>query len=1113
MMPSEPRTFSLDDKWTLDKGSILLSGTQALVRVLLAQSALDRRRGLCTAGYVTGYRGSPLGNVDSTLWSIASRLANAGIVFQPGLNEDLAATAIRGTQQLDAVPDPKFDGVFAAWYSKGPGVDRSGDALKHGNYAGAHRNGGALIFYGDDHAGKSSTVAHQSEQALAASLIPSLYPANVQELLDFGLLGFALSRYSGSWVAVKCVGDVAEQTATVTLDLDRFAVVEPPMTGERPAGLHVHQGAFDPLREEQVVIEHRLPMLHAFIRANAIDRTVFRSEQPALGLITAGKSYGDVRSALALLGLTEPGAAAAGISVYKVGCIWPLEPRGIQEFAAGHRALLVIEEKKSLLELQTAAALINRRERPLVVGKVDEHGAALLSSVMPLSAGDIARAIAGRLGALGLLSAELRARCDALDMPGLPALSAVKRSPYFCSGCPHNRSTQIPSGSISMTGIGCHTMANFVRPKEALLPTQMGGEGGNWIGLAPFTRTAHVFQNMGDGTYYHSGLLAIRAAVAAGVNITYKILYNDAVAMTGGQPIDGPVSVAAIARQVQDEGVVSVHLLSDDPARHRGNPQLPSAVRIGHRDTLDEVQRELRATAGCSVIIYEQTCAAEKRRRRKRGAHPNPQKRLFIAKAVCEGCGDCSVQSTCVSLTPVDTPFGRKRAIDQSACNKDYSCLNGFCPSFITVYGAEPRKTKPALIEDRVFQELPVPPRAVLGGSSFNLLIAGIGGTGVITVGALLGTAAHIDGLAVSLFDVTGLSQKNGAVMTHARIARTPADIHAQRLGHGETDVLLAFDLVAALSLESAVTLKLGRTRAIANSDVAPTAAFQFERDFSAHPERLLSHLVDALGADAVAVVDASALALAILGDTIGANLFMLGVAAQRGLLPVSLGALETAVAMNGVAVQFNLRALSLGRLFAVDPARVLALAGEAAPAPEAPPVTVTEVVAHRAAHLTVYQDASLARRYERLVARVRDAEAAACPGADALTLAVARNFAKLLAYKDEYEVARLLSGRALREEIRRPCRVQSGAAVAQQGIGERAPEEAGIRPLDPRGDGDTRAFARTARHRVRSVRLDARAPDGTRPDQRLRGAGRAGSLDLDRGQSRARGGAARHGR
>jgi len=1015
-IPAVNNTISLDDKWTFDRGRVVMNGVQAIARVLLAQSALDHKRGLSTAGYITGYRGSPLGSVDKMLWSISDRLTKANIIFQPGLNEDIAATAVRGTQQIDSVAGARYDGVFAAWYGKGPGVDRSGDAFKHGNYAGTHPNGGVLLFYGDDHAGKSSTVAHQSEQAIAANLIPSLYPADAREILDYGLMGIALSRYSGSWVAIKCVNEVAEQTATIDLHLDAFVPVLPPRPNDLPAGIHIQQGAFNPLGEERIVVEHRLPLVHAFVRANAIDRTTIRSARAQLGIVTTGKSYGDVRAALALLDLDDEAAAQVGISLYKVGCIWPLEPTGITAFSRGHQTLLVIEEKKSFIEQQVAAALINERERPLVIGKVDEHGAPLLSSTLPLEPAVIAHVIAGRLGSLSAkVPAFLGEMAPTTDLKDTPAL---KRSPYFCSGCPHNRSTRIPEGSISMTGIGCHTMVNFVRPKEALLPTQMGGEGGNWIGLAPFTDTKHVFQNMGDGTYYHSGLLAIRAAVAAGVNITYKILYNDAVAMTGGQPVDGPISVADLARQVRDESVKRIVLLSDDPARHRGNPKMPSEVTIGHRDELDAVQRELREVQGCTVLIYEQTCAAEKRRRRKRKTFPDPPKRLFISKAVCEACGDCSVQSTCVSLTSIETEFGRKREIDQSSCNKDYSCLNGFCPSFITVY-AEPRKPKGVPVDDTLFAALPEPARAPISHGSYNVMIAGIGGTGVVTVGALIGMAAHIEGLAMSHFDMTGLSQKNGAVYCHVRIARQPGNVYTQRLGQQEADLLMAFDLVAAVSPEAAITLASGRTRTVANAAVAPTAALQFDRDFVADPSLLLARLKRMTGESKVFVADASVLALTILGDTIGANLFLVGVAAQRDLLPVGVAAIERAIELNGTALAFNLRAFRLGRLFAADPERVLSLMPRGAAEP-AQSMTLDELVAHRAAHLCDYQDEFLAKRYRTLVERVRQWEVEVAPGSGALALAVARAYAKLLAYKDEYEIARLLTQPELHDEIRR---------------------------------------------------------------------------------------------
>ncbi|WP_232476337.1 indolepyruvate ferredoxin oxidoreductase family protein [Flavisphingomonas formosensis] len=1013
------REVTLDDKWECNEGRIVINGSQAIVRVLLAQAALDRAAGLRTAGYVTGYRGSPLGGVDNALWSVGKRLKAADIVFQPGVNEDIAATAVRGTQQFDQIAGPKYDGVFAAWYGKGPGVDRSGDALKHGNYTGAHPKGGVVLFYGDDHPGKSSSVAHQSEQALAAHLIPSLYPSDVSELISYGLMSFALSRFSGSWVGVKCVNETAEQTATIDVAFEKFTAVIPADIRADVGAVHIKRGPYNPLGEEQVA-HRRLPLIRAFVRANRLDRCVIDASHRQLGIVTAGKAYGDVMAALTLLGLDGAGACEAGISVYKVGCIWPLEPEGVKAFAQGQSTLFVVEEKRAFLEEQIASVLINEAIRPRLIGKYDESRAPLLSQTDPLDVVTVAAAIAGRMEALGLLTDAARDAIGGFSIASAAnSVLPLKRAPYFCSGCPHNRSTRTPEGSLSMTGIGCHAMVGFARPDVTLLPTQMGGEGGNWLGLAPFTETKHIFQNLGDGTYYHSGLLAIRAAVASKVNITYKILYNDAVAMTGGQPVDGPISVAQIVRQVDAEGVARIVIVSDNPDAHKRNADIPSTVTIVHRDSLDDIQRELRDTAGCSILIYEQTCAAEKRRRRKRGTFPDPSRRLFISKAVCEGCGDCSVQSTCVSLVPVDTAFGRKRAIDQSSCNKDFSCLNGFCPSFVTVRGAEPRKPDSLPIDEAVFSTLPAPALAPLD-RTFNLMVAGIGGTGVITVGAILGMAAHLEGKSMSLFDMTGLSQKNGAVFSHVRIGSGDAAIAGQRVGRGEADMILAFDMVAALAPDSAETIRAGRTHVVVNADVAPTVAFQFDRDLSINPALMLGRLRRAAGESALTTVDASGLALAFLGDSIGTNMFLVGVAAQQGLLPVSTAAIEEAIAMNGVAVAFNIKAFRLGRLYAAEPRRLTDMLEGLSVSQEELPATLDDQVEHHSAHLVAYQDQALADRFRTFVSRVRETERLVSPGDDRLARAFAVNYAKLLAYKDEYEVARLLSSPELRAEIDR---------------------------------------------------------------------------------------------
>jgi indolepyruvate ferredoxin oxidoreductase len=1014
---ADARKISLQDKWDISRGRVMISGTQAIVRVMLAQRELDRVANLDTAGYISGYRGSPLGGLDTVLWSVGERLRNADVTFLPGVNEDLAATAVRGTQQIEFVPGARVGGVFAAWYGKGPGVDRSIDALKHGNYGGAHPKGGVTIFYGDDHGGKSSTVAHHSEQALASALIPSLYPADVEEVIHYGLLANAMSRYSGSWVAVKLVNEIAEQTVTIDVSIDKLELQLPEKPEEPPEGLYVRRGYVHPVREEQIVEEHRLPLIRAFVRANGIDRAEFLGDGRRLALVTAGKSYGDTRRALDLLGLSDTHAAKIGISLYKVGCIWPLEINGLRDFVRDHDVMFFIEEKAAFVEPQAAHAFANDKQRPLLIGKRDETGRSLLSNSLQLDPFIVALAIADRLALMGIDDVTVASAAERLRRFSNPSVDkgppAIRRAPFFCSGCPHNRSTKIPSGSLSMTGIGCHAMVGLARPSEALPPTHMGAEGTNWVGLAPFTTAGHIFQNMGDGTYYHSGLMAIRAAIAAKVNITYKILYNDAVAMTGGQPVDGPISVAEIAQQVRHEGVAKIVVLSEKPEAYRGPNGLPAGVRVGHRDELDAVQRELRETPGCTVLIYEQTCAAEKRRRRKRGLYPDPPTRLHIAPSVCEGCGDCSVQSTCVSLQPWPTDLGVKRRIDQSSCNKDLSCIKGFCPSFITVHNPQPRKRVLAGGLDNL-PNIALAQAVPLSKGGYNLMIAGIGGTGVVTVGAIIGMAAHLDGNAASLFDMTGLAQKNGAVFSHVRIGRTPGDLAAQKLTRGETDLLLAFDMVAAVEADVTATLADDRSKAVINSAVTPTVAFQFNAAAVPSGSALLSRL-QRFTVEAT-IADATRLATSILGDSVGANLFMVGVAAQKGLLPVTTDAVERAIRLNGTAIDFNLRAFFLGRLFVADPARVEALA------PIAREVTVADnvsaLIEHRVRHLTAYQNSRLAERYRAVVARVQRAESLLSES-DILTRAVAVNLSKLLSYKDEYEVARLLTDKNLLKELR----------------------------------------------------------------------------------------------
>ena len=1010
------REVSLDDKYTALSGPVLISGPQAIVRLVLLQRELDRRAGLNTAGYVSGYRGSPVGGIDLAMWEAQKRLEANQVVFAPGVNEDLAATAIWGTQQLRSIKDATVDGVFGLWYAKGPGVDRAGDPLKHGNYAGTHPNGGVLALFGDDHPGKSSTIAHHSEQVMAAHGMPLLYPANVGEFIRFGLLGYAMSRYSGCWVGFKLVNETAEQTATVDIDLDAMRFELPP-TGELPPeGIH-WRGTYAPAQDEIILKRHKLPLAQRFARANGIDRVALGEADARFGLVTAGKAFQDTMQALATLGIDEARARALGVAVYKVGMIWPLEPEGFGAFAQGKDELMFVEEKNPFVELQAATQLFNRAQRPRISGKHDVEGTPLLPSDVQLEPVEVALAIAARLQAAGIWDEALAARVSATRSYRSALLAVTgagaRRLPYFCSGCPHNTSTNIPQGSVAISGIGCHGMAIWAKPGTTMLGTQMGGEGINWVGLHRFTKTPHVFQNLGDGTYFHSGLLAIRQAIASGANITYKILFNDAVAMTGGQPVDGQITPAAIARQVLDEGVGKVVLVSDDPARH--GPGLPAGVQVLHRDRLDAVQREMREIPGCTVLIYEQTCAAEKRRRRKRGEFPDPPKRMFINQDVCEGCGDCSTQSGCVSIEPLETELGRKRRINQSTCNKDYSCVKGFCPSFVTVHDAAPRRRQGALNDDSVFAGLPEPSRAAIAGGVHGTMIAGIGGTGVITVGAVLAMAAHLEGGAASAYDMTGLSQKNGAVYSHLKLATAGAPLHSQRIGLGEAALVLGFDMVAALGDESYRTVAAG-TRFLGNDRVQPTAALNFDPDDRVDTGLLVRKLREKLADDQMAFVDATGIALALMGDTIASNMLMVGVAAQRGWLPVGVPAIERAIELNGVQVPFNLRAFRLGRLWAHDPEAVLRLLADAGamPAPNRAPEALSfeALVADRRARLVAYQDEAYAMRYAAFVEKVAAAERALGAAADGLPLAsaVARGLHKLMAYKDEYEVARLYS-------------------------------------------------------------------------------------------------------
>ncbi len=1025
---------SLEDKYTVERGRVFLTGTQALIRLLMLQRARDAAAGLNTAGFVSGYRGSPLGGLDQALARAHKHLERSHIRFQPGVNEDLAATAIWGTQQVTMFPKAKYDGVFGMWYGKGPGVDRCGDVFKHANAAGTSKHGGVLVLAGDDHAAKSSTLPHQSEHIFKACLIPVLNPADVQDYLDLGLHGYAMSRYSGLWVAFKCVTDVVESGSSVIVDPARVETKIPSGFALPPGGLNIRwpDGI---LEQEARLLDFKVYAALAYARANGLDKIVWDSPKARLGIVTTGKSYGDVMQALADLGLTREIARDIGLRVYKVAMSWPLEPQGARRFAEGLEEILVVEEKRQLIEYQIKEELYNWKEgvrAPRVVGKFDDSGEWSRSGGQPAgtwllpahyehSPAMVARAIALRLEKLGMaqaLGSQFRERLAFLDFKekvlAKPRVIAI-RQPYFCSGCPHNTSTRVPEGSRATAGIGCHFMALWMDRNTATF-THMGAEGAPWIGQSPFTDEKHIFANLGDGTYFHSGLLAIRAAVAAKVTMTYKILYNDAVAMTGGQRHDGPLDPAMISRQIAAEGVKPIVVVTDEPEKYPRGTDWAPGVTVRHRDELDAVQRELREIQGVSALIYDQTCASEKRRRRKRNEFPDPAKRVVINERVCEGCGDCSVKSNCLSVEPLETEFGRKRRINQSSCNKDYSCLNGFCPSFVTVEGGQLRKGKKAAKDTDDFPPLPEPEIASSKGA-YGILVTGIGGTGVITIGQIIGMAAHLEGKGVSVLDMSGLAQKYGAVMSHVQVAAAPEAIHATRLDTGGADLVLGCDLVVSASTESIAKMAPARTRAVVNATVTPTAEFVKNPNWQLPGSDLQKDVSESCKDSQF--VAATELATALMGDAIATNMFMLGYAYQKGWVPLSGVSLERAIELNGVAVEFNLKSFLWGRRAAADLERVrrIAAPAEVIPIDQHFSRNLDELVERRARFLADYQNSKYAERFKSLVERVKRVEQDRT-GSSKLAEAVARAYHKLLAYKDEYEVARLHADGELRRKV-----------------------------------------------------------------------------------------------
>ncbi len=1008
----EMRAFNLNDKYTLTEGEIYLTGIQALARLALIQKQRDLEAGLNTGGFISGYRGSPLGTLDKELWSIKDLLKSSNIVFQPGVNEDLAATAVWGSQQNSLNPDANVDGVFGLWYGKGPGVDRSGDVLKHANAAGTSQTGGVLLCMGDDHTAKSSTLAHQSEFALMDAGIPVLNPSSIQEILDYGLYGWAMSRYSGCWVGLKTISETMDSSASVNADSHRVQIITP-HDFEIPAdGVHIRT-TDTPLEQEARLHKTKLYAAIAFAQANGLNRIVFDSPDPKLGIITTGKSYLDVRQALSDLGIDGRLAHAIGIRLYKIGMPWPLDKLGVNEFAEGLDEILVVEEKRALMENQLKEQLYNcpEEQRPRVVGKCDEQGDWLLPSTEELTPARIARVIADRIGRY-VTSEPIRDRLAFLEAKEKAlqhrAISLI-RKPHFCSGCPHNTSTRVPEGSRATAGIGCHYMVLWMDRKTSTF-TQMGGEGTPWIGQAPFCETPHIFVNLGDGTYFHSGSLAIRAAIAAGVNVSYKILYNSAVAMTGGQMIDGELSLPQLTQQLFAEGVKQISVVSENPDHYVENSGLAAGTDVHSRADFDTVQKSLRETKGVSVLIYDQMCATEKRRQIKRGKLQASKTYAYINTDICENCGDCSLKSNCLAVVPIETSLGRKRQIDQAACNHDFSCINGFCPSFVTIKGKrKPAKDTLLTADTRQLSEPQLPSLK----SPYAMVITGIGGTGIVTLSAILGVAAHLDGRGINVLDMTGMAQKFGAVSSHIQIAKRHDEIHATRIAAGHADLLLGCDAITASSADSLAKLDRSRSYAVINDYAAVTSDFLNDPDRQ-FPVREIHELIgDSIKAERTWFFNGTHLAEKACGNPIASNMLMVGYAWQRGLIPLSRQSIEQAISINGTAIDMNIQAFNWGRCLASDPDKVIEQLG-LKPSPEP---ALDEIISHRCELLADYQDQKLAETYKKRIDKLRAVESDTNDGEE-LSHAAAQQYARLLMIKDEFEVARLLTSHGFKTEL-----------------------------------------------------------------------------------------------
>ena len=1031
-------TVTLDDKYSLDYGPAFMSGVQALVKLPMLQRLRDQRLGKNTAGFISGYRGSPLGGYDQALVKAGKYLKTQNIIFQPGVNEELAATALWGTQQLGFAPpgSNKFDGVFGIWYGKGPGVDRCSDVFKHANMAGTTEWGGVIAVAGDDHISKSSTAAHQSDHIFKACGTPVFFPSTVQEILDLGIHAFAMSRFSGVWAGMKTIQEIVESSATAMIDPDRVQIKIPTDFQMPPGGLHI-RWPDHALEQEARLFHYKWYAALAYIRANRLNYNVIEGPHDRLGLIASGKAYNDTRQALLDLGLDDATCQQVGIRLHKVGVVWPLEAQLTREFATGLQEILVIEEKRQVIEYQLKEELYNWRAdvRPNVLGKFNEGEGdfsggewsnpnptanTLLRANADLSPAIIARAIAQRLKKLGV-SADIGARIDtqlaileakqsAMQVIELGGGPSAERQPWFCSGCPHNTSTKVPEGSRAMAGIGCHFMTIWM-DRATVGFTQMGGEGVPWVGQQPFSVEKHMFANLGDGTYFHSGMLAVRQSIAAGVNITYKILYNDAVAMTGGQQVgERPEghSVVQIAQSMRAEGAIKIVIVTDEPEKYESVTGLPEGIAIEHRDELDRIQREFREIKGTTVIIYDQTCATEKRRRRKRGTLVDPAKRVVINELVCEGCGDCGVQSNCLSVEPLETEFGRKRQINQSTCNKDYSCVKGFCPSFVTVEGGQlKKKAKGKGLSPFELGALPEPVAPALSGV-WGIVVAGVGGTGVITIGQLLGVAAHLEGKGIVTQDAGGLAQKGGATWSHVLIGASQEAIRTTRVSMAAADLIIGCDPIVVASKETMMRMRAGRTHVALNSNGTPTAAFVKNANWVNPSDACVSEVVQAVGLDAVGTFNADAAASYFMGDTIYTNPMLLGYAWQKGWIPLGRASLMRAIELNAVAVEQNKTAFDWGCRAAHDAGAFQLLLNPGQVVAFTKRSSVDELIAKRVEFLTSYQNAAYAQDYAAFVQKVRQVDESVGGKSLVLTQAVARYLFKLMAYKDEYEVARL---------------------------------------------------------------------------------------------------------